>query len=213
LVTLAAVGILVSACSATGSGQKNPTGAGSNRATTGGGTTAPAPDLKAQLLTAADLPTGWSADTSADNGTGTPSCLKTVKTKTKAPVDAAASFIRGYGVPALDENMGYYRDRATASHIIAEAITALDKCKHLSLDDGQETVTGSIGAMSFPQVGDQSKAWSAVFTAEGLNLGFDIVIAQKGKELVLIGYGDLGTPSIDELKQLTDLALAKMPAN
>jgi hypothetical protein len=76
-----------------------------------------APDLKAQLLTVAELPAGWSIDNSNSGGdnTSTPSCLQRLDSELHANAKADASFVKGSDFPWLNQGIAYFGDDATAS--------------------------------------------------------------------------------------------------
>jgi len=72
-----------------------------------------APDLKAQLLTVAELPTGWSIDNSnSGDNTSTPSCLQRLDSAMHTNDTADASFVKGSDVPTLAQFIGYFADVA-----------------------------------------------------------------------------------------------------
>jgi hypothetical protein len=63
-----------------------------------------APDLKAQLLTVAELPAGWSIDNSNSGGdnTSTPSCLQRLDSELHANAKADASVREGQRLPLAE---------------------------------------------------------------------------------------------------------------
>jgi hypothetical protein len=173
-----------------------------------------APDLKAQLLTVAELPAGWSIDNSNSGGdkTSTPSCLRRpLDSELHANAKADASFVRGSDFPWLNQGIAYFGDDATASAKLSTIAAILNGCKDLSYTSDGHKVTGSMGVMSFPNFGDHSQAWDMTLTAEGTTVGFDLVLMQKGAELEQLFYGDLGWLDVTELQTLAESAADKMP--
>lgn len=171
----------------------------------------PAPDLKAQLLTVAGLPSGWAVDNSSDSGNAsTPSCLKSLKATMHSLNEAEADFVKGTDFPQF-EQVAYFGTANTALQKFSAGVALVDACKDISLTTDGHKIKGSIGTMSFPSVGDRSHAWNLVLSAEGINVGFYVVYVQKGAELENLVYGDLGTPDLDEYTTLVNAAVAKMP--
>jgi hypothetical protein len=173
----------------------------------------PVPDLKAQLLTLADLPAGWSIDNSSSgDDPSTPPCLQRPDTKLHTTDKANASFVKGSsGLPAFAQAIGYFGDKAAASGEFSADAVIFNGCKDVSFTSDGQKITGSIRPMSFPTFGDQSQAWGGTFTAPGGTFGFDIFLMQKGAELESLVYGDLGPPDVKGLQTLAKSAADKMP--
>lgn len=113
-------------------------------------------------------------------------------------------------MPVFDEEIGYVASVPDADASFQAGAAVLDACKEVSFNSGGQQITGSIGAMSFPTVGQRSRAWAMTFSAQGITFGFDVVLTQKGQELALLGYGDLGAPDLTELTKLAGLAVARL---
>lgn len=172
----------------------------------------PAPDLKAQLLTVAGMPSGWAVDNSSDDsGGGAPPCVKNLKSSTDAPAKAQADFVKGSDIPTFSQQIGYFGTPATATEKFSIIKATLDACKDLSFTSDGHHFKGTIGAMSFPKLGDRSGAWSITESAEGVDVGIYVVFVQKGAEIEDLLYADLGTPDLDEYTTLVNAAVAKMP--
>ena len=172
--------------------------------------TAQIPDLEAQLLSVADLPTGWAVDNSSDPDTAAPSCLKQAKAITDTPHSVRAEFVKGTDVPTLSDSIGYYDSSDNAEHKFTAAAQVLTSCKDVSFDSDGTHVTGTVGALSFPKIGDRSAAWRFTFDAGGQSFGAIEVLIQKDKELEILGLVDI-EPSVDELETLCQTAVAKLP--
>jgi hypothetical protein len=217
LIGLAAVAIALAGCSsvmtsATNGAPTIPSTAPSSRTTASPKPASTAADPTSQLLSISDFPTGWAIDNSPDtNDSSTPSCLATLKTSTAPAKHASVAFQYGTSVPKLAQSIGTYPTSAAASASFGRGSSILDGCTDISITSEGKTITGSIGALSFPSIGDQSKAWSMVFSTDGVTVGFDVVLLQKAAELEEVIIGDLGTPSITGLTTYCAKALAKMP--
>ena len=171
----------------------------------------PAPDLRAQLLTVADLPSVWSIDNSSSDGNADrPPCLQRLDSEVPTHEKAVASFVKGSS-GFLDEGIAYFGDNATASGEFSTFAATYNGCTDMSFTSDGTKVTGSIGPMSFPNFGDQSQAWALTLTAEGTTLGVDLVLMQKGAELAELFYGDFGWLDVTELQTLAKSAADKMP--
>ncbi len=172
-----------------------------------------APDLNAELLSVSDLPAGWSVIPSTSSGSTEAECLKNAKTVVKGTSKADAQFAGGSnGLPLVDEALGYTPGQA--SKAMAAFSQVMAGCGHISVTSGGDTLTGTVGAMSFPAVADQSAAWqmnlSGTISGLSVTLGFDIVLFRRADSVGLIVYGDLGTPDILAVQTLVRDAAAKL---
>jgi len=66
------------------------------------------------------------------------------------------------------------------STLSQQGVSALSACKTFTFQDNGQTVQASLGAMSFPQVGDGSNAYTLSFAVDNVNAAFDVVAARKG---------------------------------
>jgi hypothetical protein len=216
-LTVIAVGLIailtMTACS--GGGKSNPgpspaaSAAGSN-ASVASTQPAQAADPAPLLLSINDLPTGWSIDNSASDSAGGPKCLATLKDSFASTKKANASFVDGTSVPALVHAVGTYVDAAAASAAFDRGTGILDGCKDISFSSDGKKYSGSIGAMSFPTIGERSKAWALSLSNSGLNIGIDVVLFLKGAAIEEVALLDLGSPNTDDLKTFCDKSLAKL---
>lgn len=217
LVGLAAAAIALAGCSsaitsATNGAPTIPSTAPGSGAIASTKPPSTAADPTSQLLSISDFPTGWAIDNSPDtNDSSTPACLATLKTSFAPAKRASVAFQYGTSVPKLAQSIGTYPTSAAATASFGRGSTILDGCTEISITSEGKTITGSIGALSFPTIGDQSKAWSLVFSTNGVTLGLDVVLLQKAAELEEVIIADLGTPSINGLTTYCAKAVAKMP--
>src|SRR3954447_8200458 len=219
---LAVVPLLLAGCASVSSG--TPIAGGSSPVSSGGSSAgaAPsgslpthggAPDLASQLLTIDDVPSGWSIDNSGDSGDSSePPCLRNSQAA-EAPIHTERSFAAPDSIPSADQGITYYETQNRAVSRYASGVALLDKCTDVSFtaDDGSK-ITGTIGRLSFPTVGERSAAYTLVFEAQGITLGMYIVAIQKGAEVETVFYADLNTPSLAEFATLVNKAVAKMPS-
>lgn len=120
--------------------------------------------------------------------------------------------MKGTDFPEFEQSLGYYGTSAAAVAKYQAGAAIFNNCKDVSFTSDGQKVTASIGALSFPAVGQQSSAWQLMISSQGVTAGVDIVLVQKGSELAMLIYGDIGSPDIDEATSLAHKAVAKMPA-
>ena len=198
-----------------GKGSVSARGGTSSGSTAAGSAAGGAPrDLKPQLFTVSELPTGWAVDNSANSSTDTtPPCLASVKTKVEPANKADQDFVKGTDFPALSQHIGDFGSSAAASGTFADLTSTLDGCKDVSFTSDGTKITGSIGQMSFARLGDRSEAWQMVLSAQGQTVGIDLVLVQRNRELELLLYGELGSPDVGEFTGLASKAVAKLPSS
>jgi hypothetical protein len=163
------------------------------------------------------MPSGWSVNKTPSDSSSTPSCLKSLRAVTRQGETSRAEvqFQGGSnGIPFLNETLTSFGTRVTTTKLAIFDQT-ISRCGQVSFTSGGNTFTGTIAAMSFPAVGDESRAYQmnlGTKTTNGLNVtvGFDIVVARKGDTAGLLALGDLGTPDLNQLRQFTTKALAKL---
>jgi len=176
----------------------------------------PIPNLQAELLTPSDMPAGWSVDKSPSDATSRPSCLKNLDAQlhTGEISRAEAKYQGGSNsIPHLDETLAFY-GHGVATGKLAIFDQTISRCGQVTFSSGGNTFTGTIGAMSFPAVGDESYAYQMNLStkANGLNvtIGFDVVVARKGDTAFDLALTDLGTPDLSQFRGLVTKALAKL---
>jgi hypothetical protein len=200
-------------CSTTSNGTPDPSGSGVKAPASdpAGNTTLTAAEIKAQLLTVADLPAGWRIDNSDDGNddSGEPSCMAGLDSVPDPSPEADVTFVHRGGFPMLMEDVGYVG--SSGSRYLSLVAKALNGCTDVSFDADGETLRGTISALTFPQLGDEARAWSMAFTVQGIPFDFDLLFVRKGGELLMIGYADLGMRHPSELELFATKALAKMP--
>lgn len=152
-------------------------------------------------------------DNSPDTTTSTPACIKNFKKKIQASSRAEVKFVDGTDLPIFNEGISYFGTSARASAVYDAGVSLINNCKDLAFTANGNQYTISIGAMSFPKVGERSAAWQMTLTVQGYTAGFDVVVSQKGKELNFTLYGDIGTPDLDTVTSLVTKAVSKMPSS
>ena len=172
-------------------------------------TTAPLVSAQSLLLTVDQLPSGWSV-----NNTVIPhssNCYADPLLKVPQISYGTITFAQGGTAPELVEDVGSYTSPAAA---FATIKSTLDGCTSFTETANTLNVTGTMGAMSFPAYGNESAAYTATLNdaADSVTLEQGIVVAQKGRYIVALALGDLGSVDTEQLQQFMTTALAKVPS-
>jgi hypothetical protein len=172
------------------------------------------PNVKAQVLALSDLPAGWSKHKIDNSTDGEPACFKALDADTREPLAKAQVEYQGTpnGLPLLDEEIAY--DPKAAASEFTKAVKALDRCGKISVKTNGTTLSGAMGAMSFPKMGDQTKAYqltlSGVVRGVRVTAGFDILVLRVGAEDVSLLYSTFGAPDIREFQGAAKLVMDKI---
>ena len=218
VVTLAGLGLLVAGCTSgspsaqsshspkpSSSGSSGPSGSASGSASASA--SAKAPDLKSQLLQIGDMPAGWTVDT-ADSATNSGfGCLTSAEGKIKGANFATVTYAGGASLPLVTEDLSWAGSAKSAADTYAAAKSVIDKCSSPSLALKKKSLTGRLGAMSFPTEGANLSAWNVVFT--GSTVGFDTVLIQQGSDVILLGYEYGSAPNTAALETFSRIALQR----
>ncbi|HEX3461747.1 MAG TPA: hypothetical protein VHT49_12640 [Acidimicrobiales bacterium] len=158
------------------------------------------------MLSITDLPSGWSVDNSPHNASS--SCYSNPLTKVASTSYTHADFAKGGSLPSLSEELGTYSSSTTAFSTIA---STLNGCKSFNETSGTESISGTMGPMSAPTYGDQSAAWTATLTIQGVDANQGFVMVRKGSYLMIVALGDIGALDNSTLQGFVAQALAKVP--
>ena len=205
---LASVACLLAACSSSSSpSTTTPTShVVQSASSTSPPTTAPTgPPLSSLLLTVNDLPAGWVVDNSTSSSTAS-GCLSS---STNTPTSVNATFAQGGSLPELLEVLDRKGD---AEQRFGAVVSALNACHSTTITGSGQSITLSIGAMSFPSEGDQSNAYDFSGSVEGLAVNLGLVIIRKGYYLLGVGLVDIGSVDTDSLESFVSTAMEKLPS-
>jgi hypothetical protein len=148
-------------------------------------------ELHSKLLSLSDMPTGWSVDNSGGGAaSGATGCLKAIEAQPKLPKGlerARVSYTDG-NLPSFGETLEAGKG-AVARY--DKFLRTLEGCTTFGVDIDGTTVTGSMGAMSFPTVGESSSAFAARLTVKGITVGFDIILFRGGAVDGELLYADI----------------------
>lgn len=208
-VLTAALVALTAACGTNSPRQAAHTSAAAASAAT------PIPDLRDELLGFLALPSGWSVVPSRHARSGGLACIADPTSGLKAERKAVVNFQYGSGFPVLVEELFYFPGQGQKA--MADWARAMSGCGPVSITSvtGGNTFTGTVGALSFPAVGDQSAAWqislAGTVSGESVSIGYDIVVFRKASTVAVILYSYQGAPDIRSLRILVDAAASRVP--
>jgi hypothetical protein len=171
-----------------------------------GATTSPnGAQVRARLLTVAEMPAGWSVDTAAPSSGATifPCIGSLTLPKHDHFVSATIQFQSG-PVPVFSEKLT--TDGSPMAAVFRSGVRALDRCKTVTLSG----LHASIEKLAFPTLGNASAAFAAIFTYKATPAGLDLVIFRSGIYEGLLVYVDAGTPAVSAVEALAELAVAKV---
>ena len=163
--------------------------------------------LVKELLTVADLPTGWAID-NRDSDTNDPKWPFKVPDSAKAIAKADTSFAKG-SMPQLQEQLGLYSDGPSS---FVAYVDGYDHIKSLDYSSDGEKVSLAFGRMSFPAMGDESAAYSISGSIKGFTIGGAMVVVRTGNKMLALLLFDLGSVDTMQLEEFATDALAKVPA-
>lgn len=149
--------------------------------------------LKAKALSLSNMPIGWSVDNSSSGGTSNlGGCLQNLQALGHPPKGITRVQVNfdDQNLPSLQETL---EGGKGASNRYQRFVKILQGCKSISFTDSStgDQVTGSVGAMSFPTVGNSSSAFAINLSIKGISAGIDIVLFRVGDLDGDIVYGDL----------------------
>jgi hypothetical protein len=155
------------------------------------------------------MPTGWSVDNSPQDTGAAPGCLKGLDNRTSEDARVTARFNgNANGIPSIQENLAHFPSGGSTA--LARYNAVITACKTISFTSGGQTFTGTIGAMSFPQIGDESHAYQVSFTVKGITLALDVIVARRGDTAMSLIYEDVGSPDLTQVQQFATTAIGKV---
>jgi len=208
--TVAVVALMAAGCS---SSSKSDDSSAAQTATT----TVPAlttAQLQPLLLSASDLGTTWTEDTSSSGSSSTsPSCLKSLTSADGGSgASVQAQFKSGETVFAYEGLGSAPGGEAGAATAYAQVTAALDSCQDLTFTSDGQPVAATINPTGSAGVGTQSAGYTMAFTASGVPVTLDLVVAQVGSVDVIVMYGYAGATAGGNVGQLATAAVNKVQA-
>ena len=164
--------------------------------------------LQSRLLSAADLPAGWSAvaaGASRVKVTDTP-CLAHLAKRPRGWSYQTASFVEGKAIPNLGEVLA---TGAQVDQVWNRFDRALASCRSALLRLGSTKVEATVFRLAFPRLGRASYAYAWAFTLAGIRVGFDLVFFQTSRYDGYVSYANLGQPATATVAAFARAAVAK----
>jgi len=164
--------------------------------------------LSRRLLSATDLPAGWSAVTAASTAPKTRgACFASLPRKPRGWTYQTASFAEnGAALPNFGEVLASGRGVAATWTRLARALTA---CRAVQVVTHRATIRATIRKLALPRVGTglSADAWS--FSVAGVQIGVDLIVFRVGRYGAYLSYSDLGAPNASIVTAFARAAAAK----
>jgi hypothetical protein len=155
------------------------------------------------LLTVSDMPSGWTSQRPS-NGTSGGFCHLHEDFHSNETGSAEADFAQGQ-LPQFSEELGSYQVAPTARFL--KVVSDINQCTSLTVSGTKLT----LGRMSFPTIGTMSAAYQATGSVQGINIGFDLILALKRRVVIGLVYTDVGTPDVEEVAALARKSGSQAP--
>jgi pimeloyl-ACP methyl ester carboxylesterase len=175
--------------------------------TTGCGGSGAGNTAQSRLLSAADLPAGWSATpvSQKDVQTSAP-CLSGLAANHQGYTYASAAFVQGTSIPTLGEVLA---TGPQAQRQWRSLNTALARCQTATITVAGEKAQVTIRPISFPRVGSGSSAYAWTFTVSGIPIGDDIILFHAGSYEGYLTYAEVGFPLPATVQAFANAAVTK----
>lgn len=175
--------------------------------TTGCGGSSAGNTAQSRLLSAADLPAGWSATPVSQKTVQTSApCLSGLAANHQGYTYASAAFVQGTSIPSLGEVLA---TGPQAQRQWQSLNSALARCKTATITVAGEKAPAAIRPISFPRVGSGSTAYAWTFTVSGVPIGDDLILFHAGSYEGYLTYAEVGSPPTATVQAFANAAVAK----
>jgi pimeloyl-ACP methyl ester carboxylesterase len=175
--------------------------------TTGCGGSGPGGTDQSRLLSAADLPAGWSATPVNQKAVQTSApCLSGLPAKPQGFTYAAAAFVEGTSIPSFGEALA---TGPQAQRQWQSLDSSLARCQTATITVAGQKAAASIRPLSFPRVGSWSSAYAWTLTISGIPVDVDLILFRAGNYQGYLTYTAVGTPTVATVQAFADAAAAK----
>jgi pimeloyl-ACP methyl ester carboxylesterase len=164
--------------------------------------------LRAHLLSATDLPAGWSAAAAAGTNAfkATAPCLSGLSRHPHGLTYVTAAFTQGPAIPNVSEVLA---SGPRAGRSWARDQEALARCRTATLVLGGTKVQAHVRAVALAGVGGRSAAFAWRFRLAGIRFGSDLVLFRGRGYDGEVSYADLGAPAAATVAAFVRAAEAK----
>ncbi|MCW2799635.1 MAG: hypothetical protein JWQ70_1107 [Aeromicrobium sp.] len=218
IVAAVSVLLVIGACG----GNKTPDRAGSAapKGATSSYSTLSKGDLKSVVLSIDDMPTGFAVDPDPsdddddDFTSGDPGCKALVEAsdaKNETVAHKDASFTQGDFGPFVSESVSIQK-KGMASKGFRDARKGLSSCKSYVAGKGDDAAKFKVGAMSFPNLGDETVAYQLNGEASGYPFTGHLVAVRLGDNIVLVTGVGIGGSTLEpaSLEKIARAAVKKV---
>jgi pimeloyl-ACP methyl ester carboxylesterase len=172
-----------------------------------GGNTSPSATLQNRLLSATDLPLGWTAAPVNLKSVQTSApCLSGLAAKPTGWTYADAAFVEGVSIPNLSEVLASGPTVHQRWQALARALAA---CRSATITIAGRKARATIRPLALPRVASTSSAYAWSLTVAGIPVGFDLVLFETGSYAGFVSYADLGAPATATVLTFARAAVAK----
>ncbi|MHB8219105.1 MAG: hypothetical protein ACYDHU_02110 [Acidimicrobiales bacterium] len=175
-----------------------------------------AAELKNELLTSSSLPANLSVTTQP--GAFGIKCLANAMAVAASAVHATVVFVHNPTTATLTatvfvESLAYFPKGATGA--MATITRGLNACGTTNFTSGSSSsLKGSINALSFPLIANQSNAWHGTFTGTsgGTSGGLNVYVVafRKDRSVGMVTYTTSSTPSVTAVENYARSAAARV---
>ncbi|WCO68683.1 hypothetical protein PO878_08070 [Iamia majanohamensis] len=174
-------------------------------------------DLTDLALALDDLPAGWAENNSEGDDSDPVECLEPLDdnddlegTQTG---EAEVAYMRGTGVPQLDQLLVELPDDAEASEALDLIAGVIEECGEFEeSDDDGEAITGQIGRVQLDPIegAERQETFQLTATTQGINVSAAMVLLQKGPYLTFLVLTDTGSFDPAEAAEFATTAVDKL---
>jgi pimeloyl-ACP methyl ester carboxylesterase len=163
--------------------------------------------LQARLLSASDLPDGWSAAPANPKTVQTSApCLSGPLANSAGFTYAAAGFVQGTVIPTLGEVLATGPQAKPRWRSLSRALA---HCRTATITIAGTKAPVIITPLSFPRSATTTAAYAWTFTIAGIDITDDLVLFEAGQDTGYLSYSDLGRPAFATVQAFLAAAVAK----
>jgi hypothetical protein len=163
--------------------------------------------LKAKVLSLSNMPAGWRAENTSGGSDTYTGCLRALHTSPNSSGSVGAFYVNDDSVPAVGEVLANGSEALRRYQLLNKVLSS---CKKLGGTDAGVHITGTVSAISFPDVGTRSRAYAISLRVRGIAIGADVITFEVGQYAGELLYEDIGQPSITQVEGFVDEAVAKI---
>lgn len=163
---------------------------------------------RSELLSVADLPTGWTVDNTRDAAGITSSpCLSGLRHAPKAGVKVFEEFDKNGTLPWLEELLLAGPGEGAEWSSLNRRFAA---CRSITLKGSHSKLRYSNTALPFPKFGNQSAAYQLVLTDMGKQFGLNLVLFRVRTYVGFVLYEAPGVPAATTTEPIVASAVDRL---